>query len=136
MNEQYGASFNHLLIVSLTRGGLWSNIHLGTAILCACLPTYRPTLSRLVVLAKSFSTRVTSLFSGRGRLRGSESKDRYSMGAYSKRPSHYNPLRDPAADQDRLGQAHIAHTSRGEGFEKVSDRDGNHITVESTVEVV
>lgn len=32
--------------VDLTQGQIWLNVHLGTAILCACLPTYRPLVSR------------------------------------------------------------------------------------------
>ncbi|KAI4196369.1 MAG: hypothetical protein LQ346_003228 [Caloplaca aetnensis] len=30
----------------LTQGDIWLNVHLGTAIICACLPTYRPLISR------------------------------------------------------------------------------------------
>ncbi|KAL8925694.1 MAG: hypothetical protein Q9208_003377 [Pyrenodesmia sp. 3 TL-2023] len=30
----------------LTQGVIWLNVHLGTAIICACLPTYRPLFSR------------------------------------------------------------------------------------------
>ena len=32
--------------VDLTQGDIWINAHLGTAIICACLPTYRPLFSR------------------------------------------------------------------------------------------
>lgn len=32
--------------VDLTQGDIWLNVHLGTAIICACLPTYRPLISR------------------------------------------------------------------------------------------
>ncbi|KAL8742730.1 MAG: hypothetical protein Q9184_008207 [Pyrenodesmia sp. 2 TL-2023] len=32
--------------VDLTQGDIWLNVHLGTTIICACLPTYRPLFSR------------------------------------------------------------------------------------------
>ncbi|KAI4282503.1 MAG: hypothetical protein L6R35_005397 [Caloplaca aegaea] len=32
--------------VDLTQGNIWINVHLGVAIICACLPTYRPLISR------------------------------------------------------------------------------------------
>ncbi|KAI4137181.1 MAG: hypothetical protein L6R39_007432 [Caloplaca ligustica] len=32
--------------VDLTQGDIWLNVHLGTAIICACLPTYRPLISK------------------------------------------------------------------------------------------
>lgn len=41
--------------VDLTQGDIWLNVHLGTAIICACLPTYRPLVSRNPWFSKSFS---------------------------------------------------------------------------------
>lgn len=38
--------------VDLTQGDIWLNVHLGTAIICACLPTYRPLFSRNPWLSK------------------------------------------------------------------------------------
>ncbi|KAL9022134.1 MAG: hypothetical protein Q9180_008576 [Flavoplaca navasiana] len=32
--------------IDLTQGNIWLNVHLGTAIICACLPTFRPLISR------------------------------------------------------------------------------------------
>ncbi|KAL8770403.1 MAG: hypothetical protein Q9209_003829 [Squamulea sp. 1 TL-2023] len=32
--------------VDLAQGDIWLNVHLGVAIICACLPTYRPLISR------------------------------------------------------------------------------------------
>ena len=29
-------------LVSYVKGVIWTNVHLGIAIICACLPTYRP----------------------------------------------------------------------------------------------
>lgn len=58
------------------------------------------------------------------------------MGAYPKGLNRYNPIEDPVESRDRLREANIAHMSRGQSFDIVGDRDGNHITVENTVEVV
>ena len=32
--------------IDLTQGNIWLNVHLGTAIICACLPTFRPLIAR------------------------------------------------------------------------------------------
>ena len=38
----------------LSQGDIWLNVHLGTAIISACLPTYRPLVSRKTSLAQIF----------------------------------------------------------------------------------
>ncbi|KAL8992850.1 MAG: hypothetical protein Q9188_007483, partial [Gyalolechia gomerana] len=43
--------------VDLTQGDIWLNVHLGTAIICACLPTYRPLISRNPWFSRTFSSR-------------------------------------------------------------------------------
>ncbi|KAL8931693.1 MAG: hypothetical protein Q9216_007108 [Gyalolechia sp. 2 TL-2023] len=43
--------------VDLTQGDIWLNVHLGTAIICACLPTYRPLLSSNPWFSKKFPSR-------------------------------------------------------------------------------
>lgn len=40
--------------LDLTLGDIWLNVHLGTAIISACLPTYRPLISRKASLAQIF----------------------------------------------------------------------------------
>ncbi|KAL8842385.1 MAG: hypothetical protein Q9176_002774 [Flavoplaca citrina] len=32
--------------IDLTQGNIWLNVHLGTAVICACLPTFRPLIAR------------------------------------------------------------------------------------------
>ena len=38
----------------LSKGDIWLNVHLGTAIISACLPTYRPLVSRKTSLTQIF----------------------------------------------------------------------------------
>ncbi|KAL9009145.1 MAG: hypothetical protein Q9173_005801 [Seirophora scorigena] len=52
--------------VDLTQGDIWVNVHLGVAIICACLPTYRPLISRTPWLKlHSQRTRDSSKTSGK-----------------------------------------------------------------------
>ncbi|KAI4114659.1 MAG: hypothetical protein LQ345_004604 [Seirophora villosa] len=52
--------------VDLTQGNIWINVHLGVAIICACLPTYRPLISRTPWLKlTSQRTRDSSKTSGK-----------------------------------------------------------------------
>ncbi|MCJ1348945.1 hypothetical protein MMC31_007178 [Peltigera leucophlebia] len=53
--------------VNFVDGIIWSNIHLGTAILCACLPTYRPLIVQCTALSTSFFQHYDSLFSNKSR---------------------------------------------------------------------
>ena len=39
--------------VAFSKAELWSAVHIGIAIVCACLPTLRPTLNRFTAKAKS-----------------------------------------------------------------------------------
>ena len=51
-------------IVNFARGSIWTTIHLGMAIICACLPTYRPLLTkceaRLASLRGRYSSKLRS----------------------------------------------------------------------------
>ena len=40
------ADWNRLVLVDLTQGDIWLNVHLGASIISACLPTFRPLISR------------------------------------------------------------------------------------------
>ncbi|KAF7503814.1 hypothetical protein GJ744_003255 [Endocarpon pusillum] len=50
---------------SFTEASLWSSIHLGTAVICACLPTYRPLLDRIVSIASPVRRMYASLLATR-----------------------------------------------------------------------
>jgi glucan phosphoethanolaminetransferase (alkaline phosphatase superfamily) len=43
--------------LDLTKGDIWFNVHLGTGIISACLPTFRPLISRSSSFLQSFSSR-------------------------------------------------------------------------------
>jgi len=44
--------------VAFARAELWSAVHIGIAIVCACLPTLRPLLTRATATASSISRRL------------------------------------------------------------------------------
>lgn len=58
--------------VDFVKGLLWSNIHLGTGIICACLPTYRPLLSKCASSLASMQRQYKGLFSSHRRALNSE----------------------------------------------------------------
>lgn len=39
--------------VSFAKGELWSTIHTGTAIICACLPIYRPLVVKVLAISNT-----------------------------------------------------------------------------------
>lgn len=43
--------------VAFTGAELWASCHLGTGVICACLPTYRPLLARIATTAISLHER-------------------------------------------------------------------------------
>ena len=98
--------------VHFTKTELWSTIHLGTAILCACLPTYRPMLSRLpkLKLAQKLVAHLDSLS---------------RKGKFSKRfPSDgQNHVGNPNNGNGNL----ITCVSMGESFEKAVLKSFDHI---------
>lgn len=49
-------------IVSFAKSELWCNIHLGTGIVCASLPTYRPLRAKISVLSASLRQRYATFF--------------------------------------------------------------------------
>ena len=56
------------LVVSHTRGLIWTTIHLGVAIICTCLPTYRPLVSKWRLSSfKSYRKNHLKLSSGSSR---------------------------------------------------------------------
>ena len=49
-------------LVSQNQGQIWSNVHVGTAILCASLPTFPPLLSHFLAFCNKTALRLSSLF--------------------------------------------------------------------------
>ncbi|KAI9782522.1 MAG: hypothetical protein M1816_001860 [Peltula sp. TS41687] len=53
----------HSAYISFSKGQIWSSIQLGVALICACLPTYRPLLIRFKGVFSSLRQRYGSVFS-------------------------------------------------------------------------
>jgi len=68
----------HSNFVSFTESALWIHIHVGTAIICACLPTFRPLIAKFWLVSKSFRQRYAGLFSS---LRSRRTKSTKGSGA-------------------------------------------------------
>ncbi|CAL8575807.1 hypothetical protein XPA_001711 [Xanthoria parietina] len=109
---------------------LWVNIHMGTSILCACLPTFRP----LVLKANNFTSSLRQRYGSSN----SKSKDSKQTPSYessnsqnvSKRPEYIK-----MSDQDRLVRP-LGPGSENTlaGDDSLTNNKG--IRVERTVEVV
>ncbi|KAL8998426.1 MAG: hypothetical protein Q9188_006111, partial [Gyalolechia gomerana] len=61
----------HSQYVSFTQCILWMQLHLATAIICACLPIYRPLVGAIVDSSKGLSKRYSRLLSRARRYNGS-----------------------------------------------------------------
>ena len=85
-------------LVSFTKVELWTNIHIGVAILCSCLPTYRPLVGKFSTFLRSLRQRYTARFSSRQRFKGSEEGTQYPLANFmSGNSSHYKEFNDRVA---------------------------------------
>lgn len=108
----------------LTPGELWTNVHLGTAILSACLPTFPPLISRLRVLGSAIVSRMSSFF---GTLRPSEKEtDQCPL-------KNYDKLTGPALEAQSSKGAPAGRSTSGHGE---PEWEAYRITVEKTVHIV
>ncbi|KAL8790985.1 MAG: hypothetical protein Q9195_006130 [Heterodermia aff. obscurata] len=80
--------------INWTRGELWTNIHLGTAVLCANLPTYPPLLRNLAAFSSEIASRFSSFLAT---LRGSSTAPSNSSKTDTKN-KHYEQLNGPVGD--------------------------------------
>ena len=121
--------------VNFTQGELWTNIHLGTAIVCASLPTYRPLFSRLSVVTASIRSRFTSMFSSRRPLQSSKPSGSYEIGTYPSGHKRYNQL-------EHVGEGAFlteVEATQGSRHSENSGEDGvwdSQIRVKNTEDVV
>ena len=99
---------------------LWVNIHMGTSILCACLPTFRPLLVKFGSLTSSLRQRYGS--------KSKESKQTSSYESANSRSVPKKPEYVKMSDQDRL--------VRPSASENTLAGDDKRITVERRVDVV
>lgn len=120
----------------LTKGDIWLNVHLGTAIISACLPTYRPLVSRSSQIFRSFHTSQGSynsddthtLTAETRRTRGSRSRqlaEEIPMDQQQHQGSSVNARRSESND-----------TASREWYDHGAIRAGEAIGVKKTIEVV
>ena len=121
----------NFLVPSYSRAILWSTIELGVALICACLPTYRPLLPKTFGLPSTVRGWYTSLLSvtrSRGSTKATSNNDLSGYNKFDHRESF-------SMDKVHLTQAIGGNKSRQ------NDELGNScplhgIAVESRVEVV
>lgn len=130
--ELLGSS--NLQTVNIVKGILWSNIHLGTAITCACLPTYQPIFSKCADGLASIQLRYKSWFSSEQERNSSRPSPYMIDGRESQTP------RSDLVSSNQHDQEHILGVvtgiSHGGGSAGGGDYPYNHIIVESTISVV
>ncbi|KAI4100440.1 MAG: hypothetical protein LQ339_005501 [Xanthoria mediterranea] len=123
--------------IDLTQGDIWLNVHLGTAIISACLPTFRPLISRRSGSGQSYGSRKgsytvnhsTVLSASRNRMHG-------ATGSESREGIFLNPQSDI---QGTFADARRTTSSDGSSTKWQDDgpvKSGEAIGVKKTVEVV
>lgn len=124
--------------VSFTQGAIWANIHLGTAILCSCLPTYRPLFAHVAASNSSPSTRIFSNLSGsQCHSASAEVEYAYPIDRYSKAAAkRYEAIDDLATNNNRFQPRSFARTSIANDPEGGKYIVGNQMNVQTRVEVV
>lgn len=138
--ELLGSS--NLQTVNFVRGILWSNIHLGTAIICACLPTYRPVFSKCADGLANIQQQYKSWLSSKQERNSSRLSPYMIDGRESQKPRSDLVSSSPDDQEYNLGVVKgINYEGEGEGererdFARGDDYPPNHIIVESTTSVV
>ncbi|KAI4149426.1 MAG: hypothetical protein LQ341_001322 [Variospora aurantia] len=110
--------------VNFTQGELWTNIHLGTAVFCACLPTFPPLLTRLGVVGSSLLSKLGSIFSTARPLK--DSSDTSTL-------KHYDKLTGPAAEGKFSRETAVGRSQSGHSE---AEWEMGRIVVKNTVDIV
>ncbi|KAI4266745.1 MAG: hypothetical protein L6R38_008568 [Xanthoria sp. 2 TBL-2021] len=123
--------------IDLTQGDIWLNVHLGTAIISACLPTFRPLMSRRSDSRQAYSSRKGSYTVNHSTvLSASRNRARGAIGSDSREGIIMNPqsdLRGTFADARRTTSSDASSTKwQDDGPVK----SGEAIGVKKTIEVV
>lgn len=124
--------------VDLTQGDIWLNVHLGTAIICACLPTYRPLISRNPWL-KLYSkhTDQSSKTSGKTYTLASISKNTHHRDANGSMAAVYaGPQHDLQGNFADARRSESTNATKAEWHDESPVRTGEAIRVKHTVDVV
>ena len=121
-------------IVSFTKASLWSSIHLGTAVSCACLPTYKPLLDRIISIASPVRRMYASLLGTRASSK-TDPKSTSTDTTLRNGHSSYKHMERSRSDEIHLVDVSIAAGSEdfSKGNDFISDKG---ITVRHDVEVV
>ena len=120
---------------NLTQGPLWANIHLGTAILCAYLPVYRPILTRVADFTANLHNRIKSLLSSRKTLKASQPTSEYPFGPVTKGLNGYEPL-DDVNDRAQLQPGIRTNAFQIDSIERLDHKEHNPIQVKNNVDIV
>ena len=115
----------------------WASVENGLALICACLPTYRPLLSKGQAVLLSLNTWYSSLLSTRSRHEKQATPDSPSGSAQAGGAidrKRYNQSHDGTQDHFRLTES--TGTSAVDHMVAGKDYPLNTISVNSTVEVV
>lgn len=101
---------------SVPHATVWSTIELGTAILCACLPTYRKLLPSKFTIPQSIKSWYDSLL-------GTISSERLKKSASSKEPSDYNRFGD-GEEADLVNKTYLTEAVGGDKTGTLYHQDG------------
>ncbi|KAJ5650186.1 uncharacterized protein N7484_003909 [Penicillium longicatenatum] len=113
----------------LRQASLWSVINLGVAILCACLPIYRPLLPKFGQLGSLVRSYYDKPSKGDGSHLPSTNSERSNMNSYESRSANYYKMNDSQSDALPL-------TNIAVGDHRSFERDLQGIRVQREVEVV
>ncbi|KAL8661111.1 MAG: hypothetical protein Q9202_005925 [Teloschistes flavicans] len=132
--------------VDLTQGDIWLNVHLGTALICACLPTYRPLVSRTSSIMKGFSGRRSR--SNQSNQHTSDSDHPYKLRPVPNNAGHGDSIDFMAAvyvgphQHDMQGnfvearRSDSTNATKAEGSDESPVRTGEAIRIKQSVDVV
>ncbi|APA10777.1 hypothetical protein SS1G_03596 [Sclerotinia sclerotiorum 1980 UF-70] len=105
------------VVLSLARASLWSVINLGVAILCACLPTYKPLFSRFYTISSSLWS--SSLWSRHNRSRNTDESANKTAGDANSHPAAYY-YRMGDSNEDSTGDT-VYHTGVSTQIRSISE---------------
>ncbi|KAL9049433.1 MAG: hypothetical protein Q9162_007219 [Coniocarpon cinnabarinum] len=102
--------------INFSQGQLWSNIHLGSGIVCACMPLYRPlVLESAGIFSKTYQ-KLSDALSSRG-------KD-YSSSDYTNDSEQYRKMNGSSSARNRSQEQQSAWIPLEKNAEQ---KDGMHV---------
>lgn len=128
--------------ISFTGAELWTNIHLGVAIICACLPTYRLLFRSIFATSSAVWSRFSSLFTSHRTLKAADESDHegtYQMKPFQRDQRIYDQLSDPLGDTSNhylTNAAAVYPSTPSQRSDREDLADPNSIVVRNVVSVV